>query len=87
MLTKTDKSWIGNKFATKEDLSVARIDLKTEMAKMEDRIEVEAQKRHNELLVLFDGLAEEVKDNDKFRLVTNHRMDKLEGLTLVLRLR
>jgi len=79
MLTKTDKSWIDNKFATKEDLSVARIDLKTEMSKMEQRIEEKAQARHDEILDLFDGLAGEVKNNEEFRLLTNHRLDRLEN--------
>lgn len=79
MLTKTDRGWIDSKFATKEDLSVARIDLKTEMTKMEQRIEEKAQIRHDELLNLFDGLAGEVKDNEEFRLVANHRLDRLEG--------
>lgn len=79
MLTKTDKGWIDSKFATKEDLSVARIDLKTEMANMEERIEEKAQIRHDELLNLFDGLAGEVKDNEEFRLVANHRLDRLEA--------
>lgn len=91
-MTKTDKGWIKQnnvskgelktelkRFATKEDLSVARIDLKTEMAKMEQRIEEKAQTRHDEILNLFDGLAGEVKDNEEFRLVTNHRLDRLEN--------
>lgn len=97
MLTKTDKGWIKQnnvskdelkrelkRFATKEDLSVARIDLKTEMAKMEHRIEEKAQIRHDELLNLFDGLAGEVKDNEEFRLVANHRLDRLEAAVGVI---
>jgi len=50
MLTKTDKNWIDGELATKEDLSVARIALKTEMSKMEQRIEEKAQARHDEIL-------------------------------------
>ena len=52
------------------------------MAKIEERFEEKAQKRHNELMNLFDDLAKEIKDGEEFRLVTNHRLDKLEGISL-----
>ena len=74
MLTKNDKDWVIGNFATKYELT-------SEMAKMEERIESKAQKRHNELMNLFDGQAKQLKDNEEFRLVTNHRLDKLEGVS------
>lgn len=93
MLTKDDKKWARENTVSKIDLkktkeelrdeiSGSRIFFRNEMAKMEQKIEDKAASRHNELMDLFDGLAKEVKNNEEFRLVTNHRLDRLEGVNL-----
>ncbi len=69
MLTKSDKDWIKNNFAMKHELSA-----------LGEKMELKAKERHSELLNLFDGLAKEVKDNEEFRLVTNHRLGRVEKL-------
>lgn len=70
------------KVELKDEISGSRIFFRNEMAKMEQKIEDKAASRHNELMDLFDGLAKEVKNNEEFRLVTNHRLDRLEGVSL-----
>ncbi|MFZ2202310.1 MAG: hypothetical protein WAV56_02825 [Microgenomates group bacterium] len=83
MLTKNDKKWISDNFGTKDwiiENFATKHDLNTEIGSLGERIEKKAKERHNELLDLFDGLAKEVKDNEEFRLVTNHRLDVIAGL-------
>lgn len=85
MLIKTDKEWLNNNFGTKKwirDNFSTKYDLDEKLEKLEQRLEGKAKERHNELMDLFDGLAKEVKDNEEFRLVTNHRLDRFEGVSL-----
>ena len=81
-MTKNDKDWIKGNFESERDWVKNNFATKHELGEMEQRIEEKAKERHNELMDLFDGLAKEAKDGEEFRLMTNHRLDKLEGVNL-----
>jgi hypothetical protein len=64
-----------NKKIDQETMGV-EMRLEMRMDTMEERIETNAQKRHNEIMSLFDGLASEVKNSRDFRTISGQQISR-----------
>ncbi len=77
MLTKSDKSWIEEKFATKDDLTANNIRLGLEFDKKIDGLKNELIGKHDEVMTVLDKIMTEVVKGREHDLVVAHQIEKL----------
>jgi len=96
VLTTADKKWFDSRFATKddlknfatkEDLQVSNISLRSEIDETKRELKDEINSKHDEVMTVLDSILKEVVAGREHDLVINHqqgeqnrRLDRLENV-------
>lgn len=74
-LTKADKGWIEEKFATKDDLTASNVRLGVEFDKKIAGLEEKMSNNHDEMMTALDQIMSEVVKGREHDLVVAHKLE------------